>query len=460
MIALLVAALSAAGFWFAHGLVDAWPLAWIAPIPVLWLAYGKAKGWRLAVAAFAAYLVGQMGGLGVYWSDAGPILLVMAAVPALAFTAAVMLARLAYRRLPAMAAVLAFPAIWIAWEWGFSLISPNGTFGSWAYSQVGAPILIQSASLFGLWALGFLIALVASALAMAARGKTSPLILAGVLFAANLGFGAWRLNLPQGPAQPIGLAAKGPTRDAAPETAARQAAEARRLATQGARTIVFQEKESAFKAVDRDRILAPLIAAARETGATLVVGYDVHDGAKRFNTAYVITPDGKIATYVKRHHVPGLESMFTPGRGPGLLGHSRAVVICKDMDFARTLRADAMAGRAARDMDGGVRLMLVPAWDFGADGWAHGRMAIWRGVEGGYAVARSAADGLLTLSDSRGRIVARGRAGQGDYAAVTGDLPQGDGPTPYLGLGDVFAWLSTALGALLVLWSVVARKRG
>jgi len=456
MIALLAALLSAAGFWFAHGLADAWPLAWIAPIPVLWLAFGEAKGWRVAMAAFAAYLIGQMGGLGVYWSDAGPILLVMAAVPALAFTAAVMLARLAYRRLPPLAAVLAFPSIWIAWEWGFSLISPNGSFGSWAYSQVGAPMLIQSASLFGLWALGFLIALVASAAAMAARGKTSPLILAGVLFAANLGFGAWRLNLPQGPAQPIGLAAKGPTRDDAPETARRQSAEARRLVALGARTVVFQEKESAFKAADRDMVLAPLAAAARETGATLVVGYDVHDGTKRFNTAYVITPDGRVATYVKRHHVPGLESMFTPGPGPGLLGRGRAVVICKDMDFARTLRADAIAGRA----DGGVRLMLVPAWDFGADGWAHGRMAIWRGVEGGYAVARSAADGLLTLSDSRGRVVARGAAGLGDYAAVTGELPLGDGPTPYLSLGDVFAWLSAALGAVLVLWAAVARKKG
>jgi hypothetical protein len=54
------------------------------------------------------------------------------------------------------------------------------------------------------------------------------------------------------------------------------------------------------------------------------------------------------------------------------------------MDFQSTLLSDAFAGA----FRGSLTLMLVPAWDFNADGWLHARMAVLRGVEGGYAIVR------------------------------------------------------------------------
>ena len=54
-------------------------------------------------------------------------------------------------------------------------------------------------------------------------------------------------------------------------------------------------------------------------------------------------------------------------------------------------------------------LLLVPAWDFDVDGWLHGRMAILRGVESGFSIVRAPKQGILTVTDDRGRVLAGGR---------------------------------------------------
>jgi apolipoprotein N-acyltransferase len=105
---------------------------------------------------------------------------------------------------------------------------------------------------------------------------------------------------------------------------------------------------------------------------------------------------------------------------------------------------------AARD----AQLLLVPAWDFGIDGWLHSRMAIMRGVESGFAIARAARSGRLTLSDDRGRVVAEASSAQHD-AELVGDLPLHDTHTLYARWGDWFAWLD--LAALLVLLGMALR---
>ncbi len=82
----------------------------------------------------------------------------------------------------------------------------------------------------------------------------------------------------------------------------------------------------------------------------------------------------------------------------------------------------------------GARLMLVPAWDFVADGWLHGRMAILRGVESEFSIARSVKQGILTLSDSRGRVLAFRVTGAPGFDILVGALPLGSGPTFYAAL--------------------------
>ena len=454
MIAILCAVASAIAFILALGTADVSLLAWFGAIPVLWFAFGSASTRRVAATAAAAYLVGQLGMLWPYRHVLGPVVFAFAVPPALAFMGAVLSARLAARRLHA-AAVLTFPALWTGWELLSATISPHGTFGAWAYSQISTPPVVQSASLFGLWIIDFLIALFASCAAFGIRRRSPRVALVGCALAlANAAYGAWTLANPATPSVRVAAAARDHDDSASPErTANLQAAEVRRVATQGVKAVVFEEKSALLPGEHRDAVLAPLVAAARETGALVVVGFD-QTSPERRNVAFTIWPDGRVRTYAKRHLIPGLESYYIAGDGPGLLGTGESVAICKDFDFQRTLRLDAAASASAS----GLALMFAPAWDFGADGWLHARMAILRGVEDGFAVVRAASNGLLTVSDAQGRIRARRPSGVTQYASVIADVPLGTGPTLYVRIGDLFGWLAGAVGVLLVALSLRAPR--
>jgi apolipoprotein N-acyltransferase len=444
----VIALASALALALAHGTADLWPLAWLAPVPILWLANGDTSWRHVVLASIAAYLLGELGMLWPYLSAMGALVLVAALLPAVAFALIVLAARRAARPLPALAAALPFPALWTGWEWLSATLSPHGTFGSWAYSQVSAPVLIQGTSLLGPWIVSFLLAFVAAGLALAIRRRTFvALAPALALLAANAAFGAWRLHEPDGPTVVVAASARDHHDAATPDAVAgAEAAEVRRAAARGARVVVFDEKAARLPESRRHAVLAPLVAAARETGASIVAGFDV-SGDERRNAAYAIAAPGVVQTYTKRHHIPGLEAGYTIGGGPGLLSAGEAVAICKDMDFQATLRDDARAG----PREGGIGLMLVPAWDFGAAGWLHARMAILRGVENGFAVVRAASNGLLTVSDAQGRVIARAPSGTTGYASVVAAVPRGAGPTPYVRFGDAFAWVAGLTGVMLAM---------
>jgi apolipoprotein N-acyltransferase len=89
--------------------------------------------------------------------------------------------------------------------------------------------------------------------------------------------------------------------------------------------------------------------------------------------------------------------------------------------------------------------MLVPAWDFNMDRSWHGHMAVMRGVEGGFSIARAAKNGYLTVSDSRGRVLAEARSDSAPFATLLTTIPAAHENTIYLVLGDWFAWLVIAV---------------
>jgi apolipoprotein N-acyltransferase len=453
MIALLCALAGGGLFFLSTGLGTIWPLAWIAPVPVLWLAYGARPNWQILLASFTAYAIGELNLLEAYGVMA-PMIAVVIAISASIFAGAVLFARLAQRRLPPLLAVLAFPALWTGLDYLIMLVSPNGSFGSLAYSQVPAPLLIQSPSVFGLWSVTFLLCLVPNALALLLhQGRRAAMagIVVAILFAANAGFGYVRLAAPNGPVSRVGAIADdsqhfGGTHDAAVAVATRYADAARALAAQGATTIVLPEKVAALQP-DWTDVTAPLALAARETGSRIVVSVEEHADQDR-NLALTFAPDGTVARYAKRHLVPGLERL-APGDAPGLLGGSRAVVICKDMDFPATIRGDARHG---------IGLMFVPAWDFDADRDIHANMAILRGVEDGFALVRAARDGLLTASDAQGRVIAAAPTSSDGIVTILADLPQGAGDTIYLRIGDSFAWFCLGLATMLAAGALLRRR--
>jgi apolipoprotein N-acyltransferase len=123
--------------------------------------------------------------------------------------------------------------------------------------------------------------------------------------------------------------------------------------------------------------------------------------------------------------------------------------ICKDMDFPRLSRQYSQDG---------VGLLLVPAWDFVDDGWLHGRMAVLRGVESGFSIARSAKLGLLTATDDRGRILADRNTLAVPFATVIATIPVRHDATIYSRFGDWFAWLDIVFLAGLMIVPLSPRR--
>jgi apolipoprotein N-acyltransferase len=227
------------------------------------------------------------------------------------------------------------------------------------------------------------------------------------------------------------------------------AAEIHSVTPAGTQIVVLPEKighisESALSEVD------PVFSsAAANTGAAIVLGVVRKTPSGAFNSSRLYSAEGKLeANYDKHHLLPGVE--------PEEPGDKRVVLdkpsgrwglqICKDMDFPKLSREYSADG---------ANLLLVPAWDFNVDRWLHARMAVLRAVENGFALARSARNGLLTLSDNHGRIVAETATVPGRFASITGKVAVVREKTFYARTGDWFAWLSVAAFITLLMFQIL-----
>jgi apolipoprotein N-acyltransferase len=454
MIVVLAALSSAVMFYLSQGLANVWPLAWFAPVPLLWLAYGNSPRWQVYLASLAAFAAGQAYALQCYWriiplGIIAPLFLTMCAT----FPLAVLFSGEAQRRHRTIAALVAFPALWTAVEYGIGLASPHGTFGALGYAEVSFPAAIQVASLFGVHSVTFELCLAASAVALLMRRQWTAGAAGLCLCALALVFGFLRLSEPQ--RRPVAVVALADAdswhAESRERTETSQIAAARAYAAYIGRlsavsVVAIPEGAIQMRESDQRAVLAPLASAARVSKAMVVAGTFIASPPQ--NRAFAFRPDGEVETYAKRHLLTPLET-GTPGHTLGLLGGGYAVQICKDMDFPSSVRGTA---------EHGVRLMVVPANDFRKDGWIHARMAIMRGVEDGFAVVRSAFNGLETISDDRGRILAKARTMSSGMVVASADVPPGSGPTLYTRIGEAFSWLCVALSLLLGA-SVLGAKR-
>lgn len=455
---LAATALAALGWWFGSGVHPLWWLTWLAPLPVLWLAPRVHARWA-ALAAFVAYAAGGFNQWSYLHDYIGiPMTTIVPAIggPALALVLVVLLHRRLLSQGQTLAAALAPATLWVALEYLSSRLSPHGTFGNIAYTQMDALPVIQVAAVTGLWGISYLLLLLPSALAVQVspratrRGRLSAGAAALLLGAVALGYGSWRLQVPATSTLRIGLLSlEKPIRpaldsDAGQDLLARYVTAIGRLADAGAKIVVIPETSFATG----DASVPAFAQLARQRGLILDAGIDFKgDPQAERNMVMVFQPNSTApATYDKHHLVPGFERQYTPGQDYRMLDGSPRIglAICKDMDFH-----DIGHAYAAR----GAQLLLVPAWDFSIDGWLHGRMAILRGVESGFAIARAARSGRLTLSDDRGQVVAEASSEHHD-AELVGNLPLHQTQTLYARWGDWFVWLDLAvlLALLRLAW--------
>jgi apolipoprotein N-acyltransferase len=457
---IVAALLSGAMLAQAHSLHPLWPLAWAAPIPLLVAVIGASRGAALLCGAIAGAASGAlMFDYLAQLSGPGPVI-VIALLRAAIWAGAALATRAAAQALPAWAAVFVFPALMAGIETLLATVSPHGSAGAFAYSQMDFLPAIQVASLGGAPAITFVVMLFASAVALllAKRAFTAALAPA-LIVAAALGFGYWRLEAEAKSESDHDLA--GVALLAADQFEgipmdwrtvwAGYAPLIERAADQDYRIVLLPEKIAFLGAQERELAVAQMAEIAARRDITLIFGADVEsDDSQRYNRLYAIAGARAPVVYDKRHMIPGLESHFQVGAGSAPLGATSphfGYAICKDMDFPALGRDYA-----------GAEVVFAPAWDFGVDAWLHARMAMLRGVENGYAVVRSAREGALTVSDAYGRVLAEARSGP--LTSFNAYVPvEGPGPTLYARIGDVFGWACLALAALLMGWSFWAARR-
>jgi apolipoprotein N-acyltransferase len=188
--------LTAAACYFSFGLGHAWWLAWLTPVPVLWLVFGVTKPWKTFLAAWVAFALGLTSLLRAYVNVIpGPLLAFNILVPSLLFALAALGARRVMCALGAVPAMLAFATLWTGFDLLLSFDPGAGSTLSPAGAEVAAPVLVQSAALVGFLGITFLLGAVAAAIALSLRTRNpAPALLAAGLFAANAMYGYWRVS--------------------------------------------------------------------------------------------------------------------------------------------------------------------------------------------------------------------------------------------------------------------------
>lgn len=390
--------------------------------------------------------------------------------------------RLCFDRLPPLAALFVFPLAQVTLELGTASLLPYASFGAWAYTQSFAPVLIQIASLFGFWAVSFVVAMVASALASTVthtvHSRWSGIMVAASLVLSTLAFGSWRLAstpVQTAPVNLAGLASKPSdltsviaTKDGCgTDRCTKARADARDQVNRLFTRTEAAAREGQLDFVTWSEVAAPLfvedVPSFVDRARNLARRYRLHFAPAVFivepgrtpwrNEVYLFDPEGRrIAAHLKAKPVPGEISINGDDRlviaqtPIGQVG----LAICYDMDF------QALARQAS-----GARLMLVPGSDWPAIDPLHPNMVALRAVENGYAVLRPSRESASVAFDGFGRELGRAEWQGVSEPIVRATLRSAAPVTLYSQIGDIFAYLAAiALLALLGAAAIAKRWQG
>lgn len=464
---------SSVAYYFSTGIYNCWFLTWLAPIP-LFVYTLEAAIISVVFASIITYFIGFSSSILAYSNTIIPISMLVYGniINAIIFT--ILLALFRYMASPKKHWAWSFVVAsgWTAFEFITSLHSSAGTFDSIAYTQVFNLPVIQIASITGIWGITFLLMLIPASMALSWHyRKNSKLCLKTIvvpisILILTLIFGLYRLNVPvQGPSVKIGMASINMSLEELRSRGQQQEAEKiisryiqciDVLSRSGVEVILLPEKIIALNLNEQSKPLQLLADAAHKYQITLIAGLSIQDNSKLYNSAYLFSPSGEIALkYDKQHLLPFSEGRYTPGQefsiraseDKGIWGIS----ICKDMDFEEPSRGYSQRG---------INLLFVPALDFKADALLHAQIAIMRGIEGNYAVARAAQWGLLSLSSNKGNIIemASNDTEKNDVLLI-GEIKLDQGKSIYGRFGDWFGYFSEGLFIFLLLIFLLSKHK-
>jgi apolipoprotein N-acyltransferase len=466
-----------------------WPAAIVAPA----LSYGLLAGRpaREGLLLGWAFGVGLLG-FGVFWirislNEFGNMPAWLAYLLTLLFVAAMALYYALLGWLTArlsrggwwVGALLAFPGLWVLFEWLRGWFLTGFPWLSLGNSQVDGP-LAGFAPLVGVYGVSLLVVLSAGLLWGLARHRGR----SGVAAAAALGslwlagIGLFRVEWTRGEGEPLSAAVlQANVRQSVkwdPESrfpTLRAYVELTRE-SYGSDVIVWPETAVPdFLERVREPFIEPLSREAREAGAELVIGVPVLDRQQgTYYNALLSIGEGE-DLYAKRHLVPFGE--FMPFKG--LLGPLAQAFEVPMSDFssgdaerpllrvgphlvgASICYEDAFAAEVVEALPEAAYLINVSndAW-FGDSLAPHQHLAIarMRALENGRWLLRSTNTGISAVIDHKGRVA--GTIPAFERGSLRSDIQPRAGATPFARVGN-WAAIGAAFG--LVLAALVLGRR-
>ncbi len=352
-------------------------------------------------------------------------------------------------------AMFVFPALWTSYEFFVSLVSDGKALMSLAYDQLHFLNFIQIVSITGIWGVTFTLLTFSSGISYATYIKNRRYQVISLLFVmfiplASILYGYHRLHTVLQPLHSvsIGLISINKSHLVYDKKALSLSKQylplIKEAAKSGAQFIVLPEKFMQITEHTYGKIIPLFQQSAKDNQVTLILGI-ARVRQKTLNTAIVIDPKGKIVGVHNKHHLlAGLESQFTPGKYFFNRQHQFkwGIAICKDMDFLPVGRHYGKTN---------TQLLFVPALDFNVDAWYHARSAIMRGIENGFAIARSAAHGYLSITDQMGRVIKIAPDFYQKNNVLVGTVTLYQLRTVYTQWGNWFAWLIFLLLLLAII---------
>lgn len=309
-------------------------------------------------------------------------------------------------------------------------------------SQAGQPVLIQSAALFGIYAISFLLVLSNSVLAvffvcikdrlLLKKQYAIPILVSIIIISANLIYGIQKTLSNNVLANPVKVSIVQPVietnlylngwRD--PETRSYVKNVLTKLTENALQDnpdiIAWPEGGNGYLNMRIDELRDSLYQTAKTHGVDLLISSnDLDKEGRKYNSIFSISRQGRLlGRYDKVNLVPGAEDSYTAGKGfftiPGTYGVI-GPVICYESNFPSPLR---------KSTANGAELLFVSTSDAAFKKTAltinHTRTAVFRAIENNRWVVHASNTGPSAIVSPTGKIV--NIAEMYNRGHVTGDV--------------------------------------
>ena len=378
----------------------------------------------------------------------------------------------------------ALPALWVALEWLRGVAFGRFPWNLAAYAWVDLPGALPLAGWVGAFGVSFLLVFANVGCAEALRRRRWEPAVIGILGASTLLVlaGRWSRAEPAGsgapavhqvsviqPNSPI-VATWEESRVNYERLIEMSDAECSRpLPKPQRRLLVWPESAAWPHSYPTSERLRRDVARLAALGCDVLLGSQINEGEKAFNSVLLVDAAGAVGTYAKRRLVPWGEYVplarvlpfmgrvarhagdFTPGTEVALLPWSAerlGVAICYEVIFAAAVAEQVRAGASV--------LVTVTNDAWYGDTTAphqHFRAARFRAAENRRPLLRAALTGISGLVDRRGRVT--GRLEVGERGVLRGRVSGATDLSPY----SRAPWLVPVLSAVLAT-AGIARRRG